>query len=210
MLINFDKTVEFICEEDSNISFDRIDISSDAPGIQNKFTIRPKGILIQDSYNNPFLPIKPQPRIDTAKADIKEIYRRYRELYYQFGVTLLPWHFVIELIDTRYFVFNTRPIDMKFPLINKDVLNREELWDANTSDFIKNNIFDISELIHILIIGDSNTDIYTKKFYEILGRCCIVPFIRLFKLPEGFGQRVFCFNIGKKFNIDLLTKFIRS
>jgi hypothetical protein len=142
--------------------------------------------------------------------DLFEIYLRFRELYSEFGVTLLPWHYVIEFINNRYFIFNTRPVDMKFPVSNIDVMdNRQDSWDDTTKQFMKNQIFDIREAIHVLILGDSNLDVYTKRFYELLGRTCIVPFIRFFRLPEGIGQRVFFLNIGSKLNQRIVIKFVR-
>jgi hypothetical protein len=65
------------------------------------------------------------PRVDSVKIDLILIYKRFRELYSQFDITLLPWHFVIEFIKDRYYVFNTRPIDMFFPVDNKQVQNRQ-------------------------------------------------------------------------------------
>jgi len=213
MLISFEDTYQLLTEDLADIivnELPRINDSRDRPIISNKFTTKPKGFIITDSYNNPFFPIRPRPRIDTAKMDIFEIYRRTRELYSQFGVTLLPWHYVLEFIENRYYIFSTRPVDMKFPVTNNDVKDkRQDLWDDATKRFMFENVFDISEMIHILIIGDSSLDVYTKKFYEVLGRMCIVPFIRFFKLPEGFGQRTFFLNIGHKFNPNLLTKFVR-
>ena len=216
MYIDCDNTYKLLTEDEVDImatgtQLDRVLTSKDAPSISNKFLIKPQGILISDSYNNPFFPIRPRPRIDTAKMDLFEIYRRYREVYYQFGVSLLPWHFVIEFINNRYFVFSTRPFDYKFPMTNVEVAadQRKDFWNEDTKQFMTDAIFDISTAIHVLVVGDSNIDIYTKKFYELLGRMCVVPFIRFFKLPEGFGQRIFTLNMGHKFNKNLLIKFVR-
>lgn len=213
MLITLEETYKLITEDDVDVlvnELPRIDSAKDHPSIANKFTTKPQGILISDSYNNPFFPIRPRPRIDTAKMDLFEIYLRFRELYSQFGVTLLPWHYVIEFINNRYFVFNTRPVDMKFPVSNIDVNDkRRDSWDEATKTFMRDQIFDIREAIHVLIVGDSNVDVYIKKFYELLGRICIMPFIRYFRLPEGINQRVFFLNIGHKLNQKVITKFIR-
>ncbi len=188
-----------------SVIYERIDPTKDVASIANKFTTKPKGIIITDSYNNPFFPIRPTPRIDTAKVNLIEVYRRYRENYAKFQGPFLPWHYCVEMIEDRYVVFNTRPIDMKFPITNS---YKKEWGDETTQLFMKNNIFDISEAIHILIIGDSNLDIYTLRTYEIIGRICILPFIRYFKLPEGIFQRTFPLNMGKRFKIDLITKFV--
>ena len=203
-MININKTYDLITEGK------RINSSKDAASISNKFTTKPQGVLIQDSYNNPFFPIQPRPRIDTSKFDLIEVYKRYREKHSKFESFFLPWHFCVEMVEDRYVVFNTRPIDMKFP-IDSNIAKKDynENWDVITKLFFKENPFDISEAIHILIIGDSNLDIYTKRTYEIIGRTCIIPFIRYFKLPEGIFQRTFPLNLGRKFKIDNMTKFVR-
>jgi len=215
MLIDYNQTLKLITEDVDNIdpmiitNLGRVSAAKDHPSISNKFKPWPRGILIEDSYNNPFFPIQPMPRIDSAKIDLILIYKRFRELYSQFEVILLPWHFVIEFIKDRYYVFNTRPIDMFFPVENQDVLNRQDLWNDITKTFMKNYIFDIKDAIHILIVGDSNIDVYTRKFYEILGRACIVPFVRYFKIANIDYETIVPLNMGRKFNLDLTTKFVR-
>ena len=215
MLINYDETLDLLNEDVDNIdtllinNLGRVDAAKDHPSISNKFKPRPLGILIEDSYNNPFFPIRPMPRIDSAKVDLFLIYKRFRELYSQFAVTLLPWHYVIEFIEDRYYVFNTRPIDMFFPMSNYDVSNRQDLWDETTMTFMKNYIFDIKDALHILVVGDSNIDVYTKKFYELLGRICIVPYIRYFKIANIDYETIVPLNMGRKFNLSLTTRFVR-
>jgi hypothetical protein len=215
MLIDYDKTITLLTEDVDNIdalivnNLGRTDATKDHPSISNKFKPRPLGILIEDSYNNPFFPIRPMPRMDSAKIDLFLIYKRFRELYSQFSVTLLPWHFVIEFIEDRYYVFNTRPVDMYFPVSNQDVMNRKDLWDETTQAFMKNYLFDIKEALHILVVGDSNIDVYTRKFYELLGRVCIVPFIRYFKIANIDYESIVPLNMGRKFNLSLATKFVK-
>ena len=215
MLIDYNNTLKLLTEDVNNIdvlhinNLGRVQAAKDHPSISNKFKPRPLGILIEDSYNNPFFPIRPMPRIDSAKIDLFLIYKRFRELYSQFAVTLLPWHFVIEFIEDRYFVFNTRPVDMFFPVSNQDVLNRQDLWDDTTKTFMKNYIFDIKDALHILVVGDSSIDVYTRKFYELLGRICIVPYIRYFKIANIDYETIVPLNMGRKFNLDFATKFVR-
>ena len=205
MLIGLDETYQMLYEQE-----ERLKITRDAAGVANKFRTKPQGILIQDTYNNPFLPIRPRPRLDTSKMDLKEVVQRARENYGKFASDFLPWHYVVELVGNRYYVFNTRPIDTKFPLYSREVLKfekRKETWDAVTNMFFRDNIFDIAEAIHICIIGDTNIDIYTKRLYEKLARTCMTPFYRMYRFPKGLFQRTFPLNIGKKFNIDMLVKF---
>ncbi len=209
MYVSLDDTYSILQE---TTKIERLDSSKDSASVSNKFTTYPQGFLIQDSYNNPFLPVRPRPRIDTSKMDLIELYKRVRENYGRFSMDYLPWHFVCELVKDRYYVFNTRPVDLRFPLMSKQVEKKKELtenWDAVTQLFMKNKIFDISEAIHICVIGDSNIDIYTKKTYEKIGRSCIVPYLRYFRLTSGLFQRTFPLNLGKKFNINLLTKFVK-
>ncbi len=190
---------------------ERLQSSREMISVSNKIRNRPKGIIIQDSYNNPFLSIRPRPQLDTSKVDLIEIHKRYKELYSKFYSDFLPWHYCIELVEDRYTVFNTRPIDMKFPITNEEIKKRDDLlkWDDLTNIFFKENLFDISECIHVMIIGDSNIDIYTNRIYKIIGRVCISPFLRYFKLPEGIFQRTFPLNLGKKFKINILEKYVR-
>jgi len=189
---------------------ERLDITKDAASIANKFTTKPQGFLIQDTYNNPFLPVRPRPRVDTSKMDLIEVYKRVRENYGKFASIFLPWHYICEFVGNRYYIFNTRPIDVKFPLTNKQLSKLDDTeWDDLTKLFFKEKIFDISEGIHICIIGDTSLDIYTKKTYEAIGRMCMAPFMRYFKLPRGLFQRTFPLNVGKKFNLDYLTKFVK-
>jgi hypothetical protein len=209
MYVKLKNTYKILHEADSDI---RLDITKDAASISNKFKIKPQGFILQDTYNNPFLPVRPRPRVDTSKMDLVEVFKRVRELYGRFSMSFLPWHYVCELVGDRYYVFNTRPIDLQFPMTTNDVLRfkeRKKTWDNVTNIFMNDRVFDISEAIHICIIGDTNLDVYPKKIYEQIGRTCMVPFVRYFKLPEGLFQRTFPFNIGKRFNMNLLTKFVR-
>ena len=182
--------------------------------MQNKFKLRPQGLLISDTYNSPFFPIRPVPRVDTAQFNLPIVTKRYRELYTQFKSTFLPWHYVCEMIDEQYYIFNTRPIDMTFPIDNltaKQIKDEKEIeWDENTTRFMKDNIFDISQAIHICIIGDSNKDVYVRKLYELIAKLCLLPTINRYKLPGGLYQRVFILNMGQRFNFNQISKFIRS
>jgi len=192
---------------------EQIDISSrDDRSRSNLITGKPVGILIQDTYNNPFFPITPSPVIDTSKLDLLEVQQRYREIYLNRNSHFLPWHFCIEMVKDNYFVFNTRPINLKFPINSQNArrLKKENNnWEADTISFMDMKVFDIENAIHVCIVGDSNKDIYTKNFYEIMGRTAIVPIVNYFKLP-GMYQRVFTLNTGKRFNFDMVSKFIRT
>lgn len=186
----------------------KINQSKNINSISNKFKLRSQGIIITDSYNNPFLPITPKPRIDTSALELPEIFRRYKELYTSTENIFLPWHYCIEFVESRYYVFNTRPINMKYPLSNNEV--EDNNWNESTKTFMNNNIFDISNFIHICIIGDSSLDVYTRQFYELLSRICILPILSKEKLPGDMFQRIFPLNLGSRFNVNYINKFIRK
>lgn len=197
MLIDNTQTLEILKESI------RVDPTTDQNSIINKFTTKPQGILIQDTYNNPFFPIS-EIQIDTYRMDLTKVFKRFREKYTKYNSIMLPWHFVVEMVDSRFYVFQTRPLDMKFPLTNSDLTDYSN-FNTDTKDFINKNLFDISEGIHVCIIGDSNLDVYTKTMYEIIARFCINPFFRIYKLPEF---RIYPLNLGKKFILDNITKFV--
>lgn len=209
MYVNFELTTKILNED---VSADgRIDSTSDENSMVNKYKVRPEGILVQDTYNNPFFPIQPKPRIDTSRADLVDIFKRFRELYSKFDPVMLPWHYIIEMIGSRYYVFNTRPLDMKFPLTSQQaVKNMSKNFKQDTKKFLDKNIFDISNAIHVCIIGDTSRDVYTKRQYEVMGRFCLEPPLRFFRLPRGLFQRIFPLNIGEKYTLDYVTKFIRK
>lgn len=176
----------------------------------NKFKTRPQGVIIQDSYNNFALPIS-NPQIDTSKFDLLEIYNQYNETYTDFKSLMLPWHYCVEMVRDRYFIMNTRPINLKYPIDSNTVLNfaDQNTWDGDTQDFFSRNLFDISEAIHICLIGDSNLDIYPNKVYSLIGQVCLSPLFGYLKVIKGSTQNVFSLNIGDRFNMTILNKFIR-
>lgn len=187
-----------------NILSEGLDITGDRITSSNKFINKPHGFIIQDTYNNPFYPIKPMPKIDTSKIETIDVYKRYRDLY-RIGKSLyLPWHFCVEFVELDYMVFNTRPIDIKFPMKSKDVDKNN--CDNTTLDFLSKNIFDISDALHICIIGDTSNDVYTKNLYKLISEVCLRPFIYTYKLPRGLFQSIFILNIGQRFNVNYLEK----
>lgn len=206
MIIDFEKTYELLEE--------RVMSTKDATSLHNKFTTKPQGILVQDSYNNPFFPIRPQPKIDTSKLDLGTVFKRFRDLYSQTKTNYLPWHYCIELVEDRYYIFNTRPLDMKFPISsNQAKANQKKYeidWDKPTKLFFKENIYDISEAIHVCLVGNSNMDIYTNNTYSLIGSTCLTPLLRQYKLPGGLYQRVFPLNTGRRFKFENISRFIKT
>ena len=208
MLIELNETYNMIEET-------RVLSSRDIVNTQNRFINRPQGILLQDSYNNPFFPIRPAPRIDTSRLDLTEVYQRYRELYSETESMFLPWHYCLEMVGDRFYAFNTRPIDMRFPINTQEALsNKEENdwieWNAETNTFFDEELYDIRDAIHICLIGNSDIDLYTINMYTIIGQMCITPLLRQHKLPGGLYQRVFPLNMGRRFKFMNISRFIRK
>lgn len=205
MLKNLSETYELI--ESRTIA------DKDAVNVQNRFTTKPQGILLQDSYNNPFFPITPKPNIDTNKFNTGEIFKRFRELYSDTKSMYLPWHYCVEFINNQYYAFNTRPLNLKFPIRSlkaiKNKKSRNIKWDGPTELFFKEKIFDITESIHICLVGNSNIDIYTNKMYQLIGEVCMLPILKQYKLPGSLYQRVFPLNTGSRFKFELISKFIK-
>lgn len=116
--VNFEETSKLI-GYDNNLLTEEIKVvdNTERSIRSNYFLTKPQGIIIQDTYNNFLFPIRPRPRLDTKKCDLIELTHWYRQLYLSFKSNFLPWHFVVEFIDGRYYVFNTRPIDIRSILV---------------------------------------------------------------------------------------------
>lgn len=208
MLLSLSDTYNIITEN-TNLQLTKTDLDTITAGKQ--FTTRPQGILIQDSYNNPFYKIRPTPRIDTHKSEILELYRRFREIHAKSKSVYLPWHYVIEMVGRSYMVYNTRPTHIKFPMSTQTYLsNLYETDDSLTSAseiFFTERPFDVSEAIHICLIGDSNSDIYTKQLYKMLTEICIQPQRRYHKL-KGLFTSIYAVNLAYKFDPSIILNYL--
>lgn len=184
-------------------------IASESSSKVNKL-MKPKGIIITDTVNHIMYPIS-NPKIDTSKFDLPIVQRHFQE-YTGTNMVYLPWHFTIDFIKSKYYIFNTRPIDMKFPIVTKywkEKIDSDDLpLNARTHKFFERAPFPIENAIHVAIIGDSNKDLYTRKLYELLGRNCIGPILRYFKLPGKMWQKTYALNMGKKFKTTTLNSFL--
>lgn len=188
-------------------------VKFDDRSVNNKI-IKPQGIIVCDTVNNPFFPID-VPIIDNAKFSLPDIKKRFQAYYTSLPVDFLPWHYVAEMINGKYYFFQTRPIDMCFPLDNiecKDLLqaNKDILTlSPSTTTFFSNQPFDIKNSIHVCIVGDTNSDVYIDLLYEMIGRICIGPILRYFKLPSSINLRVINLNLGNKFNFAKLEQYTK-
>jgi len=216
MFISYEETCQELGLEPIEESIRIDNTSRDVAKRKNFMMQRPKGILVQDSYNNFAFPIRPFPRFDTNKFDLKDLSRRYKELYIFSKSDSLPWHFMVEMVGNKYYCFNTRPFMMKYPLGHDELIKREKelpfdvKWNEETKDFMQKRRFLVNEAIHICILGDTHMDVYPKHFYRVLGSFAIRPFIHYFRLPQTSRTRTFALNTGSKFNQDYVFKYLYS
>jgi hypothetical protein len=193
-----------------NLLNERLDITKDSTGKQNKIKKRIESIIICDTYNNPFFPITPKPQLDTAKTEILTVFKRYRELYASKKAMFLPCHYCIELVDYNYVVYNTRPINLKFPINNQEASrDYSNNWKPTTELFVNQNYFDISKCIHIWVIGDSNYDMYSNKFYKTLMQIIIEPILFNNKLSKGLANSIFPLNMGVNFKNSKISNSMK-
>jgi hypothetical protein len=207
---NFDLEDTVDTNDSPTLNRPRITADKDGPNKLNKI-VRPQGIIVQDTWNNFVFPIQPHPRIDTARFDLFEVIKRFRELYLSFPSMFLPWHYMVEMIGDRYYIFQTRPLDTKFPLSNEEVLSSQhDFRDDITKKFFDNKIYQVNNMIHICLVGDSHLDIYPQKLYKQIGRTCINPMYRDMRIVGSVDTSVIGFNLGDKFNLESMKHFSRK
>jgi len=146
---------------------------------------KPDGWIIMDTVNNPFFSIDILP-YDTREFDLGKIKKEFHRKYGGKPNDLfLPWHYTIDLINETPYVINTRPFNYK--------------------TFIEG----YEKHLIILLIGDSNQDVYPEIYYRTIADFIINPF----KLLHGFyiynNPSDFIFYTGKNFKKDILMKFIQ-
>lgn len=204
-MITYDN-LQKIFEQDAESTL-RLTSDKDASTKLNKI-VRPQGIIIQDTWNNFIFPIQPRPRIDTYNFDLPDVTKRFREIYLNFPSLFLPWHYVVEMIGDKYYIFQTRPISTKFPLNNQEVIDRNHNFQDDTiKSFFDNKTFQIENMIHICLIGDTNLDVYSNKLYKLIGLTCVAPMYRDMRISSSVDTSLIGFNIGTKFNMNTLKKF---
>lgn len=82
--------------------------------------------------------------------------------------------------------------------------------NADTEYFFKNQPVEMQDCIHVCLIGDSSKDVYVRSTYHTVGRICIGPFIRYFRMPAKVGQVIHGINLGKRFKLSILDNELRS
>jgi len=181
-VLDYIQNYSFLLYEDTYKNYDKI--------INYFQSFRPKGILIYDSYNNPFFPYK-EIILDKNTFDLPK-YHNFLNKYFGTNLKYLPFHFYIELVNDMYIVLNTRNFLLK-PLLSVD----EDSLDENLKKY--------KEYIHICILGDSNSDIYTKELYMKIKQI-IRPFFILFKWGNYISNYVEIM-MGKNFFEKRILKF---
>lgn len=116
------------------------------------FKGKPKGILIFDSYNNDWFPLK-LVEIDKNNFSLSIV---KDEFHREFGGNSLeeifmPWHYSIELMSKNYYAINTRPITYQSLIPGYE------------------------DYITICVIGNSNIDLYTPDIYRVIAHTVINP-----------------------------------
>jgi len=165
-----------------------------------------QGFVIEDSANNLPFPVA-RPILDTSKPLLATLQKEFNATY---GAELdvFPWHFVVELDQSaEYVIHMMRPISQKFPAgrdwYNTQIKANGIGIEGITKEFFKNRKdIELEQTIHILIMGDSNIDVYTRDIYRKIGAYIIAPLSRMnFISPVA---SLFPLNMGTKFNIKAL------
>ena len=164
------------------------------PALEKKFSTnglfdtRPKGIMICDSWNNGIFKFE-QTVIDTAQPDWPRIWNEYLKRYSLIDRPLFfPTHYVIDTIHDLPQIITTRPISYK------SLMPKFEEW------------------ITVMIIGDTNRDIYTPRYYMMIADLIINPIMRGIQswreVPQ-LGKNVILYNLGANFVPDILERYLK-
>ena len=145
---------------------------------------KPEGWVIMDTVNNPFFPIDILP-FDTGDFDLGRIKKEFHRAYGGKPNDLfLPWHYTIDIVNETPYIIQTRPFNYK--------------------TFIPN----YENKLMIMIIGDSNIDIYSGIYYQAMAN----QIINQFRFMHGFylmnQRKDFEFFTGKNFKKDILFRWI--
>ncbi len=146
---------------------------------------RPKGCLIMDSANNKAFPMDIF-AIDTMKFDTEKLATWFHQKYGGSVRDLfLPWRYIVELINGKPFVIQTRPL------------------------MYKSNIPGFSNHYTVMIIGDGNQDIYTGSLYRMIAHMIINPMKYTVGTRVPSSKENFTMQTGKNFDWNKLLKEIQ-
>ncbi len=178
----------------------------------NRFRSKPIGIVIEDTVNNLALPI-PLPVVDSDKFNLPMIYKQYSLLHSgDSSLSVMPWHYIIEYLNRDYIIYNTRPLDLTYPYTTQEVIelskDRIKLNDF-TRQILADGTPELKNMIHVLIIGDSTRDVYTKQLYRKLVDFIIGPISRINLFPATILTNIIPLNLGPRFLNNILNNAIR-
>lgn len=149
------------------------------------FKRRPKGIIIFDSFNNKFFPLK-LVKVDKVDFNLRIIKDEFHRTYGGSTSTdlFMPWHFTVELIGKQYFPVITRPI------------------------MYKSLIPEYEDYISICVVGDSENDIYSPDFYKVISHLIInsLHYIPGWRLSQDDLEFL---DLGKGFKSNNIVKNMR-
>lgn len=150
----------------------------------NKFQTRPKGVIIMDTFNNPFMPLKDIVLDSASSIEMAKIREELLRRYKLDGV-FLPWHYTVELQKNMYILNNTRP------LTYRSLLPQYE------------------DYIVICIAGNSEEDLYTKNLYIQIAEIVLNSLIQqpVYKLQI---EEIILLNLGNGFRKPQLKKLLRK
>ena len=144
---------------------------------------RPTGWIVMDSWNNKIFPMTNGQSIDSMKFDTEKLQTIFHQEYG--GSTrdlFLPWHYTMDLVNNKPFVVQTRPL------------------------MYKSGFPGFQNYITIMIVGDSNQDIYSGLFYKQMAHCIINPLKHAPGIRMPNSKENFIFWTGANFDQNNLLK----
>lgn len=149
------------------------------------FVSKPEGILIFDSYNNDWFPMKIV-QIDKNDFSLRVMKDEFHMLYGGNSITelFLPHHYNVEMIGKGYYPLVTRPITYKSLIPGYE------------------------NYITICITGDTHTDIYSPEVYKVIANLLIAP-LHHFGTWHLTEDTIKYHNLGDGFKIHQLQKNLK-
>lgn len=149
------------------------------------FVSKPEGILIFDSYNNKWFPLK-NVQIDKHGFNLSIIKEEFHMMYGGNSTTelFLPWHYNVEMIGKGYYPVVTRPITYKSLIPGYE------------------------NYICVCITGDTHTDIYSPEVYRVIANLLIAP-LHHFGTWHLTEDTIQFHNIGSGFKEHQLRKNLK-
>jgi len=150
----------------------------------NIFRARPKGIIIMDTYNNPFYPLV-KVEFDTDAYDFIKL---EDELAIEYGLSkdrlYMPWHFQLEMQKMKYHCRTTRPL----------------MYHSLMPGYEK--------YITIMITGNTNKDLYNEKLYKTIAHFILnsLKYQHAWRIKQDEIKLV---NLGKNFRRNQLIGLLR-